>query len=172
MDSPSRTARGAFGTAITWAAGWFLVALPILVVAQLVLGLDLTNPWIWAILTSTRIGFTGFLTGGAFSAFLRLAFRDRDVLSLKAGPLSIGGALAAAVASLPVALLSPIMWGWSVTTAGFVAGAAAAAVLGGATAFSTIRIAQRAARELAAPTTAALESEQEDAMKLLGDASR
>jgi hypothetical protein len=92
-----RRLRGAFGNALVWGAGWFAVAL-VVVVALTALGIVSGGfGWLALLGLPIRIGVLGFCAGGAFSLAIGLLCRGRRLEELSWVRFGIGGALVGAV---------------------------------------------------------------------------
>ena len=165
-----RQLRGALGTAMTWGVGWFSTFFALLSGAQLLGGFAVPDPWTLVLVASLNFGITGFLTGGAFAAFLRLAYRDRELLGIRAGRFAVRGALVAGLFAPLVGVASGLMLSSPLVVGDLIAGGVAAAVFGSTTAWSTLKLAQRASRTLAADSAEALQAEQNEVLALLGEA--
>ena len=98
---------------------------------------------------------TGFLTGGAFSVVLALAYRNKRLSEINASGFALFGGFVAVVFSLIVPGAAPFV----------------AAVLGGATAGGTIKVAQRAAQKLRDASPEALLGEHEESSTLPAEAT-
>jgi hypothetical protein len=164
MKAFLRRLRGAIGNALAWAISWFGASLALLSAMKLVGALP---AWELVLYVAANIGVTGLLTGGVFSAFLRAAYADRPLLSIRVGRLALAGAAIAATCTPLVGLVLRSLAGQAIVAADLLAGAPLAAVLGALTAGGTIHVAQREARRLASGATAELETEQRQAMALL-----
>jgi len=165
-----RRIRGALGTAVLWATSWFVASFGLWTALHLFLGvLPMSDPWALILAISTSSAASGFITGLAFSAYLRITCSERSLLDLRAGRLALGGGGVAAGVSLLWSLGFQLSTGLSVPLATLVLGSIFPLVLGGVTAGGSIRAAQHAARRLTGPATDELELEQQDALRLLGD---
>jgi len=133
--------RGALGNALVWGAGWFVGSVVLLLTLPLLLDLPFQVPGFGAALRgAATFGITGALVGGAFSAYLGLAYRGRDLAGISSALVAVGGAGLAALVSLLV--------GGSVLIP---------AVLGAVTAGGSLKVAQRAENRLEpGPVAAAL----------------
>ncbi len=164
MKSFLRRLRGAVGNATVWGTAWFAWTLALFTSEELFGGLASPFPWLFILKMAGIIGVTGFLTGGAFSAFLGFAYRDQPLLEIRVRRFALGGAIIAG-------LLSPVI-AWVLTGTGIALGnligvGYLAALLGGVTAGATIKLAQRAARKLAGAAIDELETEQDEVLALL-----
>ncbi len=88
-----RRIRGAVGTGLTWAVGWTVVGLSVMVFADTFLGFDADVVELWV----PVFAYPAFLSGVTFSAVLGIAGRRRrfDEMSLRrfAGWGALGGLL-------------------------------------------------------------------------------
>lgn len=140
-----RRLRGAFGTALTWAIGWFAAGL-VVVTASNLFNLGFREYLDFSVARALEYAGTvaavGFLTGLVFSLYVAAAFRGRSLENLRPAVLTLGGAGVAAAFYL----------GWltvfgglaALDSAGLLLSIAMPAALGGLTAYGSIRVAQRA----------------------------
>ena len=169
MKSVLRRLRGAIVNALVWGATWFTGAFTVFGAMELIWGLDSPiAPWRLILAVATNVGTTGFITGFAFSAYLRLRHFDRPLLGIRVGRTALMGGTVAAAVSLGVGALIRASMGLPIGLGDVIAGVPMVAVFGAATAGATLHIAQRSARALTAHATADLELEQEEARALLG----
>ena len=159
-----RRLRGAFRNAMVWGASWFGANLTILSTMHLFGVLPVADAWRAILLVSANAGVTGFLTGGVFSAFLAYAYRKRSLLDIRVGRFALAGAVIAAVFSRALSGVA----GVTVGVGGLVAGGILPALLGGATAGVTLKMAQGASRRLIWRASSELEAEQDEVAALLG----
>lgn len=162
-----RRLRGAIGNAVVWGGAWFTGALALFGGAALFGAGVGPDPWWVALLVSMNIGVTGFLTGLAFSAYLRLGLFDRSLLSIRAGRTAVAGALVAASASVLLSALLRVVYGLPFTPPSLLSGLPLAVTFGAATAGATVYLAQRAALAAEANEAAELAREQEEVGLLL-----
>ncbi len=149
MKTILKRIRGAVGNALVWGAGWFGVTLALLSILH-VTGSSPLPSWEWVLRGATSMGATGFLTGGAFSAFLSFAYRDRRLLDINVSWFALGGAVVAGVGGAVIAN-----------------GALLGAIFGGVTAAGTIKLAKLASRRLSDSAAAELAAEQDQVAALL-----
>ena len=136
--------RGWIGNALVWGTAWSLVTAPIMGVVY----------WLgyghFPLGLATRVAQTlfamGFLAGGTFSTYLAVAHRHKRFDELRPGRFAVFGGIFAGLL-VPVFSLIP---GLGMLLGGSFYGAVAgsvglAVVLGGVTAFGTVKIAQNAA---------------------------
>lgn len=166
-----RRLRGALGNAVVWGVSWLAGAWGLLLGAHLLGWLPTSGswavaPWTTAFWFAANLGSTGFVTGGAFSAFLRFAYADGSLPNIGGLRFAAGGAMVAALLSPALTLVARAGWGVGLPV-DMVSGVWVAAVFGAVTAGSSIRIAQRASRSLTEAATAELEIEQRGALALL-----
>jgi len=151
-----RRIRGALGNALTWGVAWFAGGLAITTAAFLTGLYPASAGWWVAFAIAKAVGVTGFITGGAFSLYLGIVHRDRQLHELRAGRLALAGAVIAAVLSVSLLVLNG---GLILPIQALVGDGLIAALLGAVTAGGTIRLSQRAAG--AGDGLRALEREQE-----------
>ena len=148
MRTLLRRIRGALGTALTWGAMWFGATFALLAVVFF-LADGRVVPF-WELLPSMVLlsgwnALVGFITGGAFAAYIAGNFRGRRIEDLSPGRFAVGGSLIAvpltlvvviwakvgAISELPLLqdLFMPMLL---------------SAVLGGFTGFGSLKLAQSA----------------------------
>jgi hypothetical protein len=140
--------RGWIGNAVIWGVGWALATIPIS-------GLLWVMGYGYLVLPlAPRIAGTlfsmGFVAGGTFSTYLSLAYHNKDLAELRPGRFAMvgavfGGLLVPIFGTVPGLLpgLGMMLGGSFYQATG--AAVVLAGVLGGGTAFSTVKIAQGAA---------------------------
>jgi hypothetical protein len=135
-----RRLRGAIGNAVVWAAGWFVAGIGItagLFATGSIAGVPF---WTAALVISKAVAAVGFFMGGGFSLYLGIAGRNHTLDELNAWRLSVRTAGLAAVGITIFAVLGSgvgsLSLGVLATVAGVVGG------LAGATAYTTLKIAQ------------------------------
>ena len=133
MGSLFRKIRGALGNAVVWGVGWFGVGLALLTVASVGGLLPLVTTVGDVLRLAGYVGAAGFATGGAFSLYIAIAYRNRTLADIRPGRFALAGAVIAGAASIVV--------GGAVLPA---------AALGGLTGFGTIKLAQQGSRALGA----------------------
>lgn len=145
MNGLMRRLRGAAGTAVTWAVGWAVVALPFTVVMWLLGGSDLPLMETLGPLTAIAAG-SGFVSGGIFSLGLAALGRNRSLEDLNVAPMAALGAAAAVV--LPILAFASGLFEYTpLTWQGAAVFTAAMAGLGGATGGGLVKIAKGADAE-------------------------
>lgn len=170
MKSVFRRLRGAIGNAVLWAASWFTASLGFWTAMHLFAGvLPMSDPWALILLLSASSGVTGFITGLAFSGYLRLAYWERSLLGIRVGPFALGGAMTAGLVTLGLSTVSQAVSGMTLGLASLVAGAVWPTLLGALTSAASIRVAQHASRQVTEANTRELEIEQEEALAMLGE---
>ena len=163
-----RRLRGAVGNAAVWGTTWFAGALSIFSGMNLIWGFsEVAAPWSLVLLIATNVGVTGFITGLAFSAYLRLGHFDRPLLGIRVGRTSLAGAAVAGLTSMLVGTLMRVSFGIPLVLVDLLAGVPMVALFGAGTAGATLYIAQRSARALSEDASVKLEREQEEAVRLL-----
>lgn len=140
-----RRLRGALGNALVWAASWFIAAFPLTALAPLIFRTTPNFTYLGAALfLAPTLAGIGFVSGGAFSLYLGITGRDRDLHELKPGWIALGtgitvGLLMAVFLSLFVSLRGfPVSFGPTIVGASIFGG------LAGVTALGQVKIAQRA----------------------------
>ena len=161
-----RRLRGAVGNAVVWGLSWFAGAWTWVLGLQLLGWVPDYYTWPFGLLIAANIGLTGFFAGGAFSGFLGLAYRGRALRNINVGWFALGGAAIAAICSPVLTTIARSGFGMGLP-GDLVTGGLMAALFGAVTAGTTIGLAQRASRYLAAGAAAELESEQSEALALL-----
>ena len=140
-----RRLRGAFGTAMTWAIGWFAAGLVVITASNLFnLGFREYPDFsvARALEYAGTVAAVGFLTGLAFSLYVAAAFRGRSLENLRPAALALGGA--AVAAAFYVGWLAAFGGLPALGSAGLLLSIAVPAAPGGLTAFGSIRVARRA----------------------------
>lgn len=156
MMSIVRRIRGALVNALVWGAAWGGAGFAYLSALHLAGGMPEAQPWRLIFYVSANLGVTGFIAGGAFSAYLARAYRDQDLLDIRPVRFAAGGALTAGALS---SLASIVARSFTEAGVGFDATLASGmwgVVLGGVTAAGTIKLAQAAARRLNSASRAEL----------------
>ena len=87
--------RGALGVATLWGGVWFLGGL----LFSGLLGLTTGLPWPALLGMAGTMGRIGFLTGGAFSAYLTFGYRNKSLAEISTARVARVGGLVAAVLS-------------------------------------------------------------------------
>jgi len=163
--------RGAIGNALVWAVAWAGGVAAFLLVYSLFL--DLTpgaHPWRGIDKIAGLFGGMGFLCGGAFSLYLGVIGRNKRLDELGAIRYGLRGAIAA---GLILPIFAFVVHGpggfefWLVT---FLE-SAIAIVLGGISAFGTVKLAQGSDRILVEASLGELQEEQDEVLPLLEDGS-
>ena len=159
--------RGAFANAMAWGAAWFGASFALLTTLYLTVGLPVPDPWRFILYVTANFGITGFLTGGAFAAFVRLAFRNRPLLDIKVSRFAVGGAVIAGLLSPAVTWIARMSVGPGVVLGDLIMSGVWAAVFGGVTAGFTVKLAQQATRTLSDTSSAQLEVDPDSVPALL-----
>lgn len=148
MKNILRRLRGALGNALVWGGMWFVGTLVLYagLIALAGNGRPLTVDLLSTLLMVCGIhGVVGFITGGAFSAYVAGTFRGRRIEDLSPARFALGGALVA----IPIRILFRI-WlrfesGWGMLPLHEVTRPMViAAVFGGLTGYGTAKLAQKA----------------------------
>ena len=135
-----RRLRGALGNAIVWAGTWFLAGFPLTVLLRL-MGLGSGPFWQQALGVAQTYAFGGFLAGGAFSLYLRIAGRNKSLGRLKPIRVAVGSAVTVGIV-LPA--LTIYLGNLQVSLASAVFSSSILAGLAGVTALGQVKIAQHA----------------------------
>jgi hypothetical protein len=159
MNALLRRVRGAAGNALAWGLSWFAGGIAVLGTLRAT-GL-LPVSWSWVLYVSSNLGATGFLTGVAFSIYLPLAYRSKQVADIRVGRFSLQGAAVSALLVPAVTWLARATVGLGVPIGDLVSFGLTGAVVGGVTSAVTLKVAQHGHRRLA--KTALLELEEEQA---------
>ncbi|MCL7976042.1 MAG: hypothetical protein M8863_01915 [marine benthic group bacterium] len=138
-----RWIRGALGNALAWGITWAGFGLLFGAISSI------SRPYMLPHLPgyALMIGAIGAFFGGSFAAFISVNFRGGSVDELSPGRFAFGGA----VVTIPFTLLLNAWvqsWkGW-IFLSDMIVPVAVPAVLGGLTAYTTVKLAQRALPEL------------------------
>ncbi len=98
-----RRLRGALGNALVWAVGWFAAGFALIAGLYLFDGGQYWSRFLAdAMSFATTLGAIGFVTGGAFSAYIAATFRERRLEELSATRFGVGGALVALLLTLVI----------------------------------------------------------------------
>jgi len=163
--------RGIIGNGVVWATGWAVGAVVLTLLVPLALGFPSGAGILGGILKAAGVfGGLGFLCGSAFSVYLGVVGRNKRLKDL--GPLryALRGAVASGVI-LPIlafALPGSGDFHFWVRTFGM---AGITIVLGGLSAFATVKLAQRSDRILTEASLEKLEEEQDEVRSLIGGGS-
>ncbi len=138
-----RWTRGALGNALAWGVVWAGFGL--------VFGLisSISRPYMLAHLPGFAlvIGALGAFFGGSFAAFISANFRGGSVDELSPARFAFGGALVTIPFTLLLGAYVQSWNGW-IFFSELIVPVAVPAVLGGLTAYSTVKLAQRALPEV------------------------
>jgi hypothetical protein len=135
-----RRLRGTLGNAMVWAGTWFLAAFP-LHVLYWVAGIRYDPFWEGALGTMLTYAGGGFLAGGVFSLYLRLAGRNQRLKELKPGRVGLGSAITVGV------VIPGMVWFFGDPQIDALSGiiiSSTSGVFAGGTALAQVKIAQRA----------------------------
>ena len=138
-----RWIRGALGNALAWGITWAGFGLLFGAISSI------SRPYMLSYLPAyaLMIGAIGAFFGGSFAAFISANFRGGSVDELSPGRFAFGGALV----TIPFTLLLNAWvqsWkGW-IFLSDMIVPVAVPAVLGGLTAYTTVKLAQRALPEV------------------------
>jgi hypothetical protein len=125
--------------------------------------------WRFVLYIAANVGATGFLTGAAFSAFLRAAYIDRPLLDINLPRVSLSAAAIAALCAPLVGLVARASIGAPIVLGDLLAASPFATILGGLSGGGLVFVAQRATARLVSSATADLEVEQGESVALLKD---
>ncbi len=137
--------RGAAMNALFWGAAWFGMGFVLHLVFRALSG----GRFVWpyelysALHMAVDIGVTGAFVGAGFSAFIAANFRKQRAEKLSPWRFALGGSLVSALI-MQVVLLLQDYWIWPFDLPRFIAYTGIYSLMGGATAFGTIKLAQRA----------------------------
>ncbi len=149
MDGMLRKLRGALGTAVTWAIGWAIAAVPLTTIMWLLGGSDLPLLDTVGPLTAISAG-SGFISGGLFSLGLATLGRSRSLEELRVAPMALLGAGAAIV--LPIIAFASGLFEYApITWRGATIFTSVMAVLGAATGGGIVKIAKGADAQRLSP---------------------
>jgi hypothetical protein len=138
IHSLLRRLRGALGNAVIWASTFFLAAFPV-VAAFWVITAGSFPLWSAAVGAAKLYGGMGFLAGGAFSLYLRIAGRNRRLSELRPSWVAWGTGITVCLLAPPLGIYglgAPVSLAIQV---GLITG-----VLAGFTAMAQVKIAQKA----------------------------
>ena len=94
-----KTVRAGIGNALVWGGAWVVASLVLLTILVIV-GIVPSFPPLGGLLQIVAsFGLTGMVVGAFFSGLLRIAYRDRDLLSINSVLFILGGAAVAGVIS-------------------------------------------------------------------------
>lgn len=150
--------RGAVGSALVWGATWFTTAGALFSTLHLTVGLPMEGPWRFILFVASSIAATGFLTGGAFSIFLRFGRLERPLLEVKVGKVALAGAIVSALVFPAVSWITQLLVGGGLVLTDVIAGASWAAVFGTVTAAFTLKLAQQASLAVPVASSTAVEA--------------
>lgn len=142
-----RRLRGVLGNALAWAAAWFGASALAWVIAAAFGARHWLSSWEGLLQFSTEMAAVGFVMGGAFSAYLVGAFRNRRIEDLGLTRFTLGAGMVTGLVS--VALIGAVTWlqgwGWGAFRLDklLVPILLPAVVLGGMTGFGSLKMAQR-----------------------------
>ena len=140
MKNIFRRLRGTLGNAMVWAGTWFLAAFP-LHVLYWVAGIRYDSFLEGALGTMLTYGAGGFLAGGVFSLYLRIAGRKQRLRELRPGRVGLGSALTVGV------VLPGLFWFFGNPQIDLLSGIIISSTLGlfaGGTALAQVKVAQQA----------------------------
>ena len=153
---------------MVWGTAWFGAGFALWTFIYLMgVPLPSPDPWRFILYVAANFGVGGVLAGGAFSAFLRVAYRDRSLLEIRVGRFALGGAVIAGLFSSTLTALARMSIGTAMPLGDLILMGVFGAFLGGVTAGGTIKLAQRATRKLSGAVVDALETEQDEVRALL-----
>jgi len=105
--------KAALGNSLVWGVAWAAGSIGVALALKMlgIMTAPLTPGEVFQI--STWFGAVGVAAGGTFSALLPIAFRGRDVLTVRSLPFLIGGAAAGALLApfLPGSVWIPVILG-------------------------------------------------------------
>ncbi|HEX9166648.1 MAG TPA: hypothetical protein VF862_12120 [Gemmatimonadales bacterium] len=144
-----RRLRGALGTALAWSAAWFGFGFLFITAVNL---FDLTAFRQYADFTlATALGYAlsmaavGFVTGGLFSLYVAAGFGGRQLRDLRPMRLALGGSVVAVLVSLGMLGIGVVQEGYQgLRLMSLLWPTLLPAVLGGATSYGSVKLAQRA----------------------------
>jgi len=138
-----RRVRGGLGTALVWAAGWFVAGLGLGAVLHIGFGPPIPF-WPYVLNGAQNLAEMGFLMGGAFSLYVGIAGRHKRVEDLSPVRFAVGSGVIAGLLIPAYTMLVNGIAGASVPVYAVLFVAAFSAGLGGATALASIKLAQGA----------------------------
>ena len=145
MKSLFRRLRGALGNALVWAGAWFIAAFPLTALAPLIFPTTPNFTYLGAAMfLAPALGVIGFVSGGAFSLYLGITGRDRDLHRLKPGWIGLGTGLTVGLLMAVFFILFVTLRGFPVSFAPTIIGASVFGGLAGLTALGQVKVAQRA----------------------------
>ncbi len=155
-----RRLRGAVGNALVWGAGWFAFATAVFSVQQLFGLADPTDSWLDVFRSAAKFGVMGTIAGGAFSTFIGLWYRGRRVSEISWVKFGLGGGLVTGLFVPTFIFVMRLISGDDfLPLRHLVFNGMVSAVLGGAAAAVSMKIAQLSQGLLSGKEPALLESE-------------
>lgn len=148
LDGRFKPLRGLVGNAVLWGLGWFLGSLTILTTIYFIAP-EPSGSWLDRLGMAIKIGFWGGIAGGVFSTVIGLAYRGRRLSEISALRFAIAGGIVTGL-MIPLALQAlNVIFGdgpiaWNLVSDDMVLGA----VFGFAAAGASLKLAQRATRDL------------------------
>lgn len=139
-----RWIRGALGNALAWGVVWAGFGLLMGAISSI------SRPDMLPILPgyALMVGAIGACFGGGFAAFISANFRGRSVDELSPARFAFGGALVTIPFTLLLGAYVQSSWNGWIFFSDLIVPVAIPAVLGGLTAYSTVKLAQRALPEV------------------------
>jgi hypothetical protein len=148
VGDTTKVLRGALRNAVVWGIGWFTVALAVVGVV-LALGLVPGASWIGGLGLAARFGIWGVIAGGVFSTFIRLWYRGRRLSDINWVRFGLaGGVLTGIAVPLLLQTLNLLSGDGLVPWNLVLDDGIWTAVLGGAAAGGSLKLAQHAERAL------------------------
>lgn len=89
--------RGAFRTALVWGAGWAAAGLAVFTILHVTGIVSEKVSWAQALGVAARFGIVGFVSGAAFSGFVRFVYRGRRLADISWVRFGIAGGVVTAV---------------------------------------------------------------------------
>ena len=154
MRSWLKHLRGAVGTAMTWGVMW---AIGTVVLGGVLRGLGVLPPLSLrglVLIPAIRSGIAGLLAGGAFSAYMAVAYRRRSIAEINGPLFALTGVGAGALLMTLFYLVPVLAAGVTVRTAMWALPVALGGGLGGLTAGITIKMAKSVDRAAIPGSTA------------------
>lgn len=143
-DNILRRLRGVLGNALVWGVGWFTAGFAVSAALRVVGILTEAFSWADGLVIATKFGFIGVIAGGAFSTVIRFLYHGRRLSEISWVRFGIGGAVVAGV-FVPAFLqtMNGLSGNGLVPWELILDDGLWAAVLGGAAAAGSLKLAQR-----------------------------
>jgi hypothetical protein len=138
-----RRLRGALGNALVWGAGWFAAAVAVFAALGFVGSAHKSASWVVVLTTAIKFGVMGTIAGAAFSTFIGLRYHGRRLTEISWVRFGIGGGIVTGLWVPTFLVVARLLAGDDFLPLGaLLANGAVGAVLGGAAAAVSLKLAQ------------------------------